>query len=94
MFAYFSTLCFISWYFPPKSANGKGQSQRLPIKAGESGINNAEPAMTGVRHKSSTTQGNTEDLTGGQQDPRQASERHQRADTPDKVHPDTRRSQK
>lgn len=89
LYALFHFLVFFS-----KSTNGKGQSQRLPIKGDESRQNNAEPVMTGVHHKSSITQGNTEDRTRGQQDPRKASERQQKENTSDKVHPDTQRTLK
>lgn len=90
MFAYFSTLCFSFFIFSSKSTNGKGQSQRLPIKGEDSRQNSAESGMSGVHHKSSLTG----DLTQGQRDPRKASEHQQRANACEKVRLDTQRTQK
>lgn len=85
---------FQFFIFSSKSTNGKGQSQRLPIKGEDSRQNNAEAGMTGFHHKSSLIQGNTGDLTEGQQDPRKASVHQQRGNTVEKVCSDKQRTQK
>lgn len=90
MFACSSTLCL----FFSQSTNGKGQSQRLPMKGEDNRQNTAEPVMAGVHHKSSITQGNTGDVTRGQQDPRKASECQQGGNASEKVRPDTRTNQR
>lgn len=75
--------------FSPKNTNGKGQSQRLPIKEEDGRQNNGEPD---VHHK--RTQRSPGDLTRGQQDLGKASERQQRGNASEKVRPDTQRTQK
>lgn len=80
--------------FSSKSTNGRGQSQRLPVRGADSRRNTEDPGMTDVHRKSSVSQGKTGDATRGHQDPRTASERQQRGNTSEEECPHTQRTQK
>lgn len=82
------------FFFPYKSTNNKGQSQRPPKKDEDYRQNNADPLMAGIHHKSSITQGNSGESTRECQDLRKASGRQQRGNSYETEGLDTPKTQK